>query len=64
MENHFALSMWFWANMNVGTQAVMDRIAHYIEAGLEYPIIFLEHETVGGLLQDIETFAREVMPAF
>jgi probable F420-dependent oxidoreductase len=51
-------------HMSDGAQMIVDRLARYREAGLEYPVMSIPHETIEELTTQIEVFGRAVMPAF
>lgn len=57
-----SMSMKF--DMSQGSQAVIDSLSSYVNGGLEYPVLRLADDTLGSYLNQIEAFAREVMPAF
>lgn len=50
-------------DMNDGAQAVIDTLAQFRDAGLEYPVLRFEHETLSDLTRQIELFGRDVIPA-
>lgn len=50
------------ANMQDGAQEIVDRLERYRKAGLEYPVISFPHQTLDELMEQIETFGREVIP--
>lgn len=49
-------------DMNDGAQAVIDQFAPFREAGLEYPALRFQHETLDDLTRQIEAFGRDVLP--
>jgi len=69
-ERPFTLSLWLCVHTQQGASAVIDQISAYVAAGVEYPVIFFAHESneegeeSKELLQSLETFGREVLPAF
>jgi probable F420-dependent oxidoreductase len=51
-------------SMSDGAQTIIDRLSRYREAGLEYPVINIPHQSVDELVTQIEVFGREIIPAF
>lgn len=55
-------SAYMTLDMNDGAQAVIDYLAAYAEAGLMYPALRFNHETLADLTGQMEAFARDVLP--
>jgi probable F420-dependent oxidoreductase len=49
-------------NMSDGAQAIIERLAQYREAGLEYPVVSFPHESGEELTGQVEAFGRDVIP--
>lgn len=63
-DRRVILSISMRVDMAEGTDIIIKRLREYINVGLEYPVIRIQHETLDQLLRDIERFAREIITAF
>lgn len=59
------ISMSLRANVDMGDGAakIIDQISQLAEVGLDYPVVGFKHETLGDLVDAIEQFGRDVIPA-
>jgi probable F420-dependent oxidoreductase len=57
------ISMSLRLHMEAGASQVIDQLNMLAEAGLEYPALRFQHETLDDLTWQLEVFGRDVMPA-
>ncbi len=59
------ISMSLRANVDMsdGAAKIIDQISQLREVGLDYPVVGFKHETLGDLVDAIEQFGQEVIPA-
>ncbi len=56
------MSVRLMLDMRDGTSAAIDYLSQLREAGLAYPAVGFEHDTLGDLVSQIEAFGRDVIP--
>ena len=50
-------------DMSDGAAKIIDQISQLREVGLDYPVVGFKHETLGDLVDGIEQFGQDVIPA-
>ena len=63
-ERAMTMSLRLKLDVRDGTGAAIDILGQLQEAGLEYPVIDLAHDTLGDLVSSLEVFGRDVLPEF
>ncbi len=60
---HVTMSLRTTLNMQDGAASIIEKFETLRAQGLEYPVVGFKHETLGDLVNAIELFGREVIPA-
>lgn len=63
-ERAITMSMRLTLDVRQGSAEVIDYLGQLQEAGLEYPVVELKHDTLGELVSSLEAFGGDVMPIF
>ena len=63
-ERPITMSMRLTLDVRAGSAEAVDYLGQLREAGLEYPVVNLKHDTLGDLVSSIEIFGRDVIPMF